>query len=86
MRVGRQPLFAAAPQLHTQGEVRLRLLERARLEFLGFMLADPQPKLRYARRFPEDPGCTDLGNWERFEAEHPYTFTGMYQFWCRKPA
>ena len=62
------------------------LLERARLEFLGFMLADPQPKLRYARRFPEDPGCTDLSNWERFEAEHPYTFTGMYQFWCRKPA
>jgi tetratricopeptide (TPR) repeat protein len=61
------------------------LLERARLGFLGFMLADPQPKLRYARRFPEDPGCTDLRNWERFETDHPHTFTGMYQFWCRKP-
>jgi tetratricopeptide (TPR) repeat protein/2-polyprenyl-3-methyl-5-hydroxy-6-metoxy-1,4-benzoquinol methylase len=62
------------------------LIERARLEFLGFMLADPQHKLRYARRFPEDAGCIDLCNWHRVEIDHPHTFTGMYQFWCRKPA
>jgi hypothetical protein len=27
---------------------------------------------------------TDLNAWEAFEAQHPTTFAGMYQFWVQR--
>lgn len=59
-------------------------LDRLDLEFLGFQFADPRPLLAYRQRFPNDPACDSLGNWELFEEERPDTFLGMYQFWVRK--
>ena len=59
------------------------ILEALELNFLGFEL---QPGImdRYLVRFPEDACQTDLFAWDRFEAENPLTFRGMYQFWVQK--
>jgi SAM-dependent methyltransferase len=56
------------------------------LEFLGFELADRTVLGAYRERFPDDPAAISLERWGRFEAEHPHTFTGMYQFWVGAPA
>jgi hypothetical protein len=56
------------------------------LELLGFEFSDPSVPAAYRARFPEDPAATSLGNWGRFEDEHPEVFVGMYQFWVAKPA
>lgn len=55
------------------------------LEFVGFQFDEPGTAQLYRRRFPEDPAMTRLDLWDRFEAEHPFAFGGMYQFWVRKP-
>lgn len=62
------------------------LLDDTGLEFLGFSLPNPLVKQAYRERFPGDPDCLDLDNWDRFERDNPRTFEAMYQFWCRKPA
>lgn len=58
-------------------------LDRLGLDFLGFQLEDQAVAERYRSRFPEDPTMTDLTLWDRFEAEFPYTFGELYQFWVR---
>lgn len=57
-------------------------LGQRQLRFLGFEL-DPRVLDRYHGRFPDDPGGTKLGNWVRFEADNPDTFTAMYKFWIQ---
>ncbi len=53
------------------------------LRFLGFLL--PQlVKSVYETSFPENKKQTNLQNWEKFEEQHPSTFTDMYQFWVSK--
>ena len=59
-------------------------LSRLGLRFLGFEHDDPATEAAYTRMFPDDPSRTSLANWARFEAAHPGTFVGMYQFWCEK--
>lgn len=59
------------------------LLERNRLDFVGFELPDTTIKTRYLHDHPDDADMTDLRNWDRFEQEHPDTFIGMYVFWCQ---
>jgi tetratricopeptide (TPR) repeat protein/SAM-dependent methyltransferase len=54
------------------------------LRFVGFEL-DPRVLNQYRARFNDDPSCSDLRNWARFEADHPDTFTGMYRFWIQRP-
>ena len=54
------------------------------LRFIGFEL-DPRVLHRYRARFTDDRGCTNLRNWEQFEADNPDTFVGMYQFWVQLP-
>ena len=54
------------------------------LHFIGFEL-DPRVLHQYQLRFTDDPSCTNLRNWTRFEADNPDTFAGMYQFWIQKP-
>ena len=58
-------------------------LSRSGLRFVGFEL-DRNVLERYRARFADDPTCVNLGNWARFEAEHPHTFTAMYRFWVQK--
>lgn len=73
-------------------EVRVTLtqlagwLDRLGLEFLGFQLDDPAEAQLYRQRFPEDRTMTRLDLWERFEAERPAVFGGLYQFWVRRRA
>jgi SAM-dependent methyltransferase len=49
-------------------------LAALKLEFLGFEFPGPPPR-----------APASLADWHRFEAAHPDTFTGMYEFWVRKP-
>ena len=53
------------------------------LRFLGFDLAAPTAQA-YRRHAPDEPAMADLGRWHAFEAGHPDTFAGMYQFWVQK--
>jgi len=53
------------------------------LRFIGFEL-DPRVLDQYRARFGDDPACTSLKNWARFEEENPDTFTAMYKFWIQK--
>lgn len=61
-----------------------KLITDNQLEFLGFHISHPIVKTSYKEMFPEDPNCTDLRKWDRFEQKNPAVFGGMYQFWCRK--
>jgi Tfp pilus assembly protein PilF/2-polyprenyl-3-methyl-5-hydroxy-6-metoxy-1,4-benzoquinol methylase len=54
------------------------------LHFIGFEL-DLQVLHQYRARFTDDPSCTNLRNWARFEADNPDTFVGMYKFWIQQP-
>jgi SAM-dependent methyltransferase len=58
-------------------------LGQLRLRLLGFEL-DPRVLGQYRARFADDPGCTSLRNWTRFEADNPDTFTAMYKFWVQR--
>jgi len=59
-------------------------LQQLGLEFLGFEFSNPEALHRYAERFPENPACNLLENWDALETESPEIFAGMYQFWVRK--
>lgn len=61
------------------------MLDKHDLEFLGFGIPETWIKTRYRKRFPGDPNCIDLGNWDQFEQDNPNIFANMYQFWCQKP-
>lgn len=70
-------------------------LDALGLEFLGFDSLDPALAASYRRHMPQDapqgmapdlaPDLTmdDLRCWDRFERDHPASFLGMYQFFCR---
>eukprot|EP00026_Physarum_polycephalum_P002220 Phypoly_transcript_02225.p1 GENE.Phypoly_transcript_02225~~Phypoly_transcript_02225.p1 ORF type:complete len:946 (+),score=164.15 Phypoly_transcript_02225:71-2908(+) len=61
------------------------LLENLGLEFLGFMLDDDaEIRKEFAVRFPQDKEMDNLLNWDKYEQEKPWTFSGMYFFHCRK--
>lgn len=61
------------------------MLEKHKLEFLGFGIPETWVKTSYRKRFPGDANCTDLRNWDLFEQDNPNIFSNMYQFWCQKP-
>jgi len=52
------------------------------LEFLGFSIRS-EIRDQFRSRF-SGPAEVDLGLWDKFEAEHPDTFRGMYEFWVQK--
>ena len=55
------------------------------MTFIGFEFPDAGATLaRYRSAHPGDPALTNLGNWHRFELDHPEAFARMYQFWVRK--
>jgi 2-polyprenyl-3-methyl-5-hydroxy-6-metoxy-1,4-benzoquinol methylase len=59
-------------------------LDELGLQFLGFDLPNPEARNRYLERFPDNPACDSLANWDAVEQDHPQIFAGMYQFWTRK--
>ena len=61
------------------------ILDGLGLEFVGFQLSGSGGLDAFRTRFPEVDAERSLGAWHEFETENPYTFTGMYQFWVRKP-
>jgi SAM-dependent methyltransferase len=79
----RDLLFHVQEQALTLRQIAL-FLEENHLSMVGFEL-DPPALARYRARYPEDAAMTDLAKWDLFESEHPATFSGMYQFWVRKP-
>jgi len=54
------------------------------LRFDGFQIPSKTVFEAYKKRFPDDAEMKNLENWAIFEQDHPETFRGMYQFWCRK--
>jgi 2-polyprenyl-3-methyl-5-hydroxy-6-metoxy-1,4-benzoquinol methylase len=54
------------------------------LRFIGLEL-DRSVLHQFRLRFADDPFCTNLRNWARFEADNPDTFAGMYRLWIQKP-
>ncbi|WP_158592250.1 tetratricopeptide repeat protein [Noviherbaspirillum sedimenti] len=59
-------------------------LDQLGLQFLGFEFSNPETRNRYLARFPGNPACDSLANWEVVEEENPAIFAGMYQFWVSK--
>lgn len=59
-------------------------LEALGLVFDGFDVQSVAVRRDYARMFPDDPKGMNLENWAKFEEQHPETFRGMYQFWCKR--
>lgn len=65
------------------GDLR-RIIAENGLEFLAFT-TPAGVQHAYREMFPgHEPGA-DLDHWEALEAAQPQTFSGMYQFWLRKP-
>jgi len=79
----RDLLFHVQEHRLTLGQIESFLAEFG-LQFIGFQL-DPRALHQYRARFNDDPSCTNLRNWARFEADNPDTFVGMYQFWIQRP-
>jgi hypothetical protein len=77
----RDLLFHVQEHQLTIAEIAAFLREH-KLQFVGFELA-PQALANYRSRFSQDFAMTDLNAWEAFEAQHPTTFAGMYQFWVQ---
>jgi len=75
--------FHVQEQHLTLGQIESFLAE-AGLRFVGFEL-DLRVLNQYRTRFPDDPSCTNLLNWARFEADNPDAFTAMYRFWIHQP-
>jgi len=72
-------------QEHVYSPLEIRdCLDALGLEFLGFEFSNPETRNRYLARFPDNPACDSLANWEVVEEENPAIFAGMYQFWVRK--
>ncbi len=59
-------------------------LDELKLDFLGFEMRDQGVMRAFSEAHPEADDRRSLAAWHRFETEHPGTFRGMYQFWCRK--
>lgn len=60
------------------------LLEKHKLQFLGFHSLEEGCEALYREKFPEDTSLTNLKNWHEFECRYPNAFVRMYQFHCQK--
>ena len=59
-----------------------RFLNENDLEFIGFVMRS-DVRQQFWKRFSRQAEA-DLGLWDRFEAEYPDAFKGMYEFWVQK--
>jgi len=60
------------------------LVAGAGLRLVGFDAA-PEAAARFHEAHGAEADHLDLNLWERVEADHPFLFAGMIQFWCQKP-
>jgi SAM-dependent methyltransferase len=58
-------------------------LDANRLVFSGFHLP-PHLLDGFRQAYPDAGWPGSLDHWQAFEEDHPRTFDGMYNFWCRK--
>ncbi|TCS33533.1 Tfp pilus assembly protein PilF [Paucimonas lemoignei] len=79
----RDLIFHVQEHVYSPLEIQ-QCLDELGLEFLGFEYANPLIRGRYLARFPNNPACDSLPNWDIVEEENPEIFAGMYQFWVRK--
>ena len=64
-----------------------KFLQDNDLSFLGFEpFDDPTVVEKFHKQFAGAADEADLDQWSRFEADHPETFLGMYQFMVGKNA
>lgn len=59
------------------------LLQDLSLTLLGLSDLSRHTVAGYRQMFSEDELMIDLRNWDIFEEQHPETFVGMYNFWCK---
>ncbi|MBT3350850.1 MAG: tetratricopeptide repeat protein [Nitrospinaceae bacterium] len=59
-------------------------LQVLKLEFLGFEMRSQIVMRKFRKSNPNKRSLTSLSLWHKFELENPYTFSRMYQFWCKK--
>jgi SAM-dependent methyltransferase len=62
-----------------------RALDTLGLELLTFKLTNRNRRARYRAMHPGDPLLRDRAAWEALEMAEPMLFSGMHEFWCRKP-
>lgn len=79
----RDLIFHVQEHLFSPLEIQAHL-DALDLQFIGFEFANPEAQSRYLARFPDNPACDSLANWEILEREQPQIFAGMYQFWVKK--
>ena len=60
------------------------VLKELKLAFLGFEMRHQGVMRKFVEANPQAGATRSLTAWHQFECEHPDTFQGMYQFWCRK--
>lgn len=59
------------------------LCEENQLKFIGFSNLDSQLKQTFKTFIGPECELDNLDQWEDFEAEHPETFSAMFQFYCQ---
>ncbi|MBU0859882.1 MAG: methyltransferase domain-containing protein [Alphaproteobacteria bacterium] len=78
----RDLLFHVQEQRFTLERIA-QALKTMDMEFTGFEIS-PVLRQQYNKAYPQDPHGLSLDNWAAFERAHPDTFSGMYNFWCRR--
>ena len=59
-------------------------LTSLQLEFLGFEIQNRIVERKFKESHANNGASASLPLWHKFEVEHPDTFIGMYQFWCKR--
>ena len=78
----RDLFFHRQEKMLTIPEIESFLYENE-LEFCGFAL-DQTQRIKFDQAVLGEGDWFDLNKWAEFEEDHPETFIGMYQFWCKK--
>lgn len=63
-----------------------RALDRMHLALLAFVLPSASDEKRYRAEHPDDPLFRNVSAWAALDKKNPFLFSGMYEFWCRRPA
>ena len=61
-----------------------KALNELELDFLGFEISEYAMLSKFQQVHPQNSDLSSLPLWHQFELQNPTTFTGMYEFWCRK--
>lgn len=71
-------------QEHQYSALQIKdMLARHGLAFCGFVGLPAKVFESFSERFPGRDSLVSLDRWAAFEQDHPDSFIGMYEFWCR---